>query len=144
MKWPNDVWIGTKKLAGILIESRPGAGDRGWAVIGVGLNISTAVEGFPAELRETATSLAIEGTPPSTAAARATLNEALARWIDAPAERVLTEYRERDALRHRSITWDGGSGIASGIDDSGHLLVATRSGGTVRLGAGEVHLTVER
>ena len=54
IKWPNDVWLEGRKLAGILIEARP---QDGWAVIGVGLNLSIARDEFPPELRETAISL---------------------------------------------------------------------------------------
>ena len=57
VKWPNDVWIGRRKVAGILVEGRP---QEGWAVLGVGLNVS-ATE-FPPELAETATSLLLSGT----------------------------------------------------------------------------------
>ncbi|HEU4945330.1 MAG TPA: biotin--[acetyl-CoA-carboxylase] ligase, partial [Solirubrobacterales bacterium] len=54
VKWPNDVWLDERKLAGILIEAKPQ--DR-WAVIGVGLNLSIAPDEFPPDLRETAVSL---------------------------------------------------------------------------------------
>lgn len=54
IKWPNDVWVGERKLAGVLIEARH---QDGWAVIGVGLNIDIRSEEFPPALRETATSL---------------------------------------------------------------------------------------
>ena len=50
VKWPNDVWIGERKCAGVLIESRP---QDGWAVIGVGLNVAIEPDGFPEELRGT-------------------------------------------------------------------------------------------
>ncbi|HEX8959350.1 MAG TPA: biotin--[acetyl-CoA-carboxylase] ligase, partial [Solirubrobacterales bacterium] len=39
IKWPNDVWLDGKKLAGVLIEAKP---QEGWAVIGVGLNLTIA------------------------------------------------------------------------------------------------------
>src|SRR3954453_4386942 len=55
IKWPNDIWIEGRKLSGILLEGRP---QEGWAVIGVGLNVGTAEDEFPKELRATATSLA--------------------------------------------------------------------------------------
>src|SRR5262245_60357280 len=54
VKWPNDIWIDGRKLAGVLIEAKP---QDGWAVIGVGLNLSIAPDEFPPELRETAASL---------------------------------------------------------------------------------------
>jgi biotin-(acetyl-CoA carboxylase) ligase len=55
---------------------------------------------------------------------------------------VLAAFRERDALRGRRISWRGGSGVAAGIDDAGHLLVDEDGGAQVSLGAGEVHLSV--
>ena len=45
IKWPNDVWIDGRKVAGILVEGRP---QEGWAVLGMGLNVTT--ESFPPEL----------------------------------------------------------------------------------------------
>ena len=45
VKWPNDVWIDRRKVAGILIEGRP---QEGWAVLGIGLNVTT--DSFPPEL----------------------------------------------------------------------------------------------
>src|SRR5919108_3609865 len=54
LKWPNDVWVDERKVAGVLVEARP---EEGWAVIGVGLNVAIPRETFPPELRDTATSL---------------------------------------------------------------------------------------
>src|SRR3712207_1681315 len=56
IKWPNDIWIERRKVAGILVEGRP---QEGWAVLGIGLNVAT--QEFPEELRETATALRREG-----------------------------------------------------------------------------------
>jgi BirA family biotin operon repressor/biotin-[acetyl-CoA-carboxylase] ligase len=134
VKWPNDVQVGARKLAGVLIEARP---QDGWAVIGVGLNLAIAPEEFPPELRETATSLSEAGI----AAATAALNCRLERWLGADQETVLKSWRERDALRGREIAWEDGSGVADGIDDRGYLLVVVPSGERIALGAGEVHLT---
>ena len=44
VKWPNDVWVEGRKLAGILIEARP---QEGWGVIGVGLNLTITARGVP-------------------------------------------------------------------------------------------------
>jgi BirA family biotin operon repressor/biotin-[acetyl-CoA-carboxylase] ligase len=137
IKWPNDVWIDGRKLAGILIEGRP---QEGWAVVGVGLNVLTAEEDFPEELRATATSLrAHANEPPSVDAVLDTLLDALDRRLaDEPAT-VLASWRERDALRGRHVRWRDGEGTAAGVDETGALLVETGDG-EVALDAGEVHL----
>jgi BirA family transcriptional regulator, biotin operon repressor / biotin---[acetyl-CoA-carboxylase] ligase len=136
IKWPNDVWVEGRKLAGILIEARP---QDGWAVIGVGLNLAIAADEFPAELRETATSLR---TAPGTEVARKALDDSLGAWLDAEPGDFRAAWEERDALRGREISWDGGSGIAEGVSDAGDLLVVTAGGDRVALGAGEVHLSL--
>ena len=134
VKWPNDVWIDRRKLAGILIEGRP---QEGWAVLGIGLNVTT--DSFPPELADIATSLRLAGHETTSAAVLADLVAALNRWIDAQPEAVLEAWRSRDALAGERVRWTEGEGIADGIDDSGALLVQTDNG-PVTLDAGEVHL----
>jgi len=134
VKWPNDVWIEGRKAAGVLIEARP---QDGWAVIGVGLNVAIAPEEFPADLRETATSLGGEAT---VGAAAETLNRRLAEWAAASPATVLEAFRQRDALAGRRIGWEHGSGTAEGIDERGNLLVRGDDGNLESLVAGEVHL----
>jgi BirA family transcriptional regulator, biotin operon repressor / biotin---[acetyl-CoA-carboxylase] ligase len=134
IKWPNDVWAAGRKLAGILAEGRP---QEGWAVLGIGLNVTT--EEFPPELRDSATSLRLEGVETDTESILAALLAALERRLeDEPAE-LLSAWRERDALRGRRVRWRDGEGTAAGIDDTGALLVDTEDG-RVALEAGEVHL----
>ncbi|HEY5977753.1 MAG TPA: biotin--[acetyl-CoA-carboxylase] ligase [Solirubrobacterales bacterium] len=133
IKWPNDIWVEERKLAGILIEARP---QHGWAVIGVGLNLAIAPDEFPPELRETATSL--DGV--DAAEARRALDSALEAWVEADGADVLGRWRERDALIGREVRWEEGSGVADGVDDRGCLVVVTPGGDRVALGAGEVHL----
>jgi len=134
VKWPNDVWLERRKLAGILIEAKP---QEKWAVIGVGLNLTIAPEEFPPDLRQPATSLF--AAPEGTTAAKA-LSRQLDRWVSAPDDEILAEWRRRDGLRGREVSWDGGSGVADGIDDRGNLVVAVPGGDRVVLGAGEVSL----
>jgi BirA family biotin operon repressor/biotin-[acetyl-CoA-carboxylase] ligase len=59
VKWPNDVLVEGRKLAGILVEARP---QDGWAVVGVGLNLTIEQEEFPSDLRATAVSIFSSGT----------------------------------------------------------------------------------
>ena len=136
IKWPNDVWIDGRKAAGILVEGRP---QEGWAVLGIGLNVLVERDEFPPELRNTATSLSIEGATASVDDILTAVVERLDHWLDAPPESVLEAWRSRDALQGKPIRWSGGEGRATGIDDSGALLVDTRNG-RITLDAGEVHL----
>ena len=55
--------------------------------------------------------------------------------------RCSAAWRERDALLGREVSWDGGSGVADGVDERGFLLVRLADGDRVALGAGDVHLT---
>jgi len=137
IKWPNDVWIERRKVAGILLEGRP---QEGWAVVGIGLNVRTRE--FPPELRDTATSLALSGSDATVPAARDALVRALDRWVEAPDDEVLAAWRARDALRGEHIRWAAGEGTATGISASGALLVETNTGDQVELDAGEVHLSL--
>jgi BirA family transcriptional regulator, biotin operon repressor / biotin---[acetyl-CoA-carboxylase] ligase len=149
VKWPNDVWVEERKVAGVLVEARP---DEGWAVVGIGLNVAIAEDDFPPELRGTAASLlpteAEGGLPPggapSVRRALSALNEALGPWVDASDEEILSAYRGRDALAGKRISWDGGEGTVKEVDQRGHLVVESSGGERVALGAGEVHLAVER
>jgi len=134
VKWPNDIHVEGRKLAGVLIEARP---QDGWAVIGIGLNLSIESDEFPPELRDTATSILSSG--PLTAAE--VLSQRLDHWVQADPTEVLATWRNRDALLGREVAWDGGSGIADGVDDRGYLVVIAPSGDRVAVGAGEVHLT---
>ena len=143
IKWPNDVWIEGRKAAGILIESRP---QDDWAVIGIGLNVDTAMDELAPELRETATSLRIAtGGEVDRDAVLDVLCEQLSAWTEAlhRPERVLTAFRERDALYGRRIAWTSGgnrtSGEARGIEADGALVVFTDDGQRLRVDA-EVHL----
>jgi BirA family biotin operon repressor/biotin-[acetyl-CoA-carboxylase] ligase len=137
IKWPNDVLLDGRKLAGILVEGRP---QQGWAVLGIGLNVSTPAADFPPDLRDIATSLAAAlPHPPGTEAVLDALLGRLEVRLASPLDEVLEEWRRRDALLGSEVRWNGGEGTAAGIDEDGSLLVDTGSG-RVALAAGEVHL----
>lgn len=135
VKWPNDVLLDGRKLAGILVEARP---QDGWAVLGIGVNVAVDVAALPPELRDRAATL---GRAPDDL--EATLAELLghleARLAQAPGD-ALAALRARDALRDRPVSWAGGSGTGAGIDDAGALLVRRDDGTLTTLAAGEVHL----
>lgn len=137
VKWPNDILVDGRKVAGILIEGRP---QERWVVVGIGVNV--AVRAFPPELAQIAGSLGAEpaDVEPFLERLLTGLEDALA----APAERTIAAWRERDALRGHPITWNGGTGIAAGVDEEGRLIVELADGTTKALNAGEVHLGTRR
>lgn len=138
IKWPNDVLLDSRKVAGILAEGRP---QEGWVVLGIGLNVAVQEDAFPPELREIATSLGCD--PPQVEAALASLLRRLAHWLAATPKQAMDAYRTRDALAGREISWNGGRGTAIGIADDGRLRVRPNDEATdaeLLLDAGEVHL----
>lgn len=136
IKWPNDVLLFDRKVAGILAEGRPQAG---WMVLGIGLNVAVRREDLPVELRNTAATL---GLPPSAIEPNlARVVERLQRWLSAPPAAVVAAVRARDALAGREVRYGDVTGRARGVDDHGRLLVLRADGGEDLLDAGEVHLT---
>jgi BirA family biotin operon repressor/biotin-[acetyl-CoA-carboxylase] ligase len=133
LKWPNDVYLDRRKVAGILVEGRP---QEAWGVVGVGVNVAVAPEAFPAELAGAGTlGLGPEAIEPMLAR----LLAALERWLAAPAQEMLDAVRARDVLLGQTVTWAGGTARGAGIDERGRLVVDTGDGRQA-LNAGEVHL----
>jgi BirA family biotin operon repressor/biotin-[acetyl-CoA-carboxylase] ligase len=139
LKWPNDVEAGHKKVAGALAHATTD-GEGGSLVLGIGVNVHQTNEDFPAELRASATSLALAGHLVD----RLSLFAALTRELDrvaAPAERsaALAEWRRRSTLlgREVEVTREGRPvlrGVARDIAEDGALLVGSERviGGDVR------------
>jgi BirA family biotin operon repressor/biotin-[acetyl-CoA-carboxylase] ligase len=133
VKWPNDVLLDGRKVAGVLVEARP---QEGWAALGIGVNAALDVSALPPELRETAGTLGRRDLE----AALGELLEHLERRLTEPPAATLSALSARDALLDRPIAWAGGEGVGAGIDERGCLRVRLASGGETVLDAGEVHL----
>lgn len=139
IKWPNDVLIGGRKLAGILCE-----GSLGRLVVGIGLNHRAEL---PSGLVH-ATSLHRHAEPPEESVLLAGIRSLLLEGAGLVAARglapLLPQLRTRDALLGRSLsveTRSGGiAGTGGGIDEDGRLLVVVPGGGVARIDAG--HVTV--
>jgi BirA family biotin operon repressor/biotin-[acetyl-CoA-carboxylase] ligase len=143
IKWPNDVLVEGKKIAGVLVEAVT-MGSRVEAVIvGIGLNVHTRV--FPDELAARATSVALVAKdPPQRDELLADVLANLERDVEVVVGRGLGPLRSRlmtaDGLNGRLVKSDAGDeGVAEGIDDEGRLLVRREDGVVTRWGAGEVH-----
>jgi BirA family biotin operon repressor/biotin-[acetyl-CoA-carboxylase] ligase len=141
IKWPNDVLLGGRKLAGVLCESR-----RGGVVVGVGVNLSRPREARPRELSTVVVSLEEEHgiTLARNVLAGVVLDrfEALATVSgDALGPAALAALGARDALAGRAVVCDQiGPGVAVGIAPDGALLLDRGQGAPVRVVAGGVRL----
>jgi BirA family biotin operon repressor/biotin-[acetyl-CoA-carboxylase] ligase len=135
IKWPNDVLVDGRKVAGILVEARP---QEHWAIVGIGLNVAVVPQDLPPELHATAAGLGLE--PADVEPTLQRLLRELELAVELEPEDLLERWRARDVLRGRPISWAAGNGTATGIDAEGRLLVDVEGGGRVALDAGEVHL----
>jgi BirA family transcriptional regulator, biotin operon repressor / biotin---[acetyl-CoA-carboxylase] ligase len=120
LKWPNDLYLGGRKLAGILIETRWRGSAPDWVAIGFGLNVAAP------EL-ETAI-----GLPPGTARLDALVRlipalRGAARSTGHLAARELARWRERDLTFGCAVSTPA-IGVAAGIDAAGELLIRESTG----------------
>jgi BirA family transcriptional regulator, biotin operon repressor / biotin---[acetyl-CoA-carboxylase] ligase len=135
VKWPNDVWIEGRKVAGILAEAR----GQDWAVLGIGVNVALDPASLPPEVAEIAGTLGRdpEQVEPTLVELLSTLEQRLTEGRDA----TLAALRDRDALLGQHVRWQDGEGTGAGIDQTGALLVNLPDGSTTALSAGEVTLS---
>jgi len=144
LKWPNDVFAGAHKLAGVLVEGQL-RGDRLTSLVaGIGLNVGT--RSFPPELAERATSLALAG---ATDLDRSRLAAALIAEVGRVVQvfeadhlaPLLDEIRALDFLVGRAVEVAETRGTAAGIDAAGRLLIRDASGAAHSIASGEVLLS---
>ncbi|NIM05208.1 MAG: biotin--[acetyl-CoA-carboxylase] ligase [Armatimonadetes bacterium] len=137
VKWPNDIMVGDRKLGGLLAESHVEGDKVRFIVIGLGMNVNIPAEGFPAPLRDSATSLLIEkGTPFS---CKALISDFLERseplyrqLLAGNKDKMFEEWNRLDtgpgkrikAVRNGEVI----DGQVSGIDPEGALLVECPDG----------------
>jgi BirA family biotin operon repressor/biotin-[acetyl-CoA-carboxylase] ligase len=146
LKWPNDVLARGRKLAGVLCESRRLADGADAIVAGVGVNVAQRPEDFPVELRDTATSLAIEGhVLERERVAAAILNALEPLWDEleqGDPSAALDAWRARARFWGRTITvrTPGGeiTGVATALAADGALVLRSEHGGERRVLAGDV------
>ncbi|MFA5353152.1 MAG: biotin--[acetyl-CoA-carboxylase] ligase [Thermodesulfovibrionales bacterium] len=147
IKWPNDIMISGKKIGGILTELRAEGERIIHAIMGIGINVNILADEMPEEIRETATSLAIET---GTGVNRTDLSVRILREIDSWYERLLREgsapVRE-EWLRLSStigktvkVTMPAETitGKATGIDETGMLLLSLSDGSERVINSGDL------
>ena len=149
VKWPNDILVGGKKIAGILTEMRLDGDRIDHVVIGMGVNVNTPAECLPPEIEAIATSLcALTGRTFSRAGLLRTYLEKLESWYALFRERRFEPIRERWLEIARIIgkqvkiagvdrTYEG---EVVDIDPIGFLILKSPSGAVERILAGDVSM----
>jgi BirA family biotin operon repressor/biotin-[acetyl-CoA-carboxylase] ligase len=137
IKWPNDVLLARRKVAGLLAEMRDAV-----VILGIGLNVNQTRDELPADAKVAPASLrTIDGRVRDREEVLTMLLHRLERcyraWCDGGLDAIYDDLGARDFLRGRRVTVDGVSGVASRIDREGRLLVAGEAGPLV-VESGEV------
>ena len=146
-KWPNDVLLNGKKVAGLLNEMSAETDRVNYVVLGIGVNLNMREEQFPQDLRYPATSLAITGGRP---VSRLDFTRTLLQEIDAlyqlfmqqGSEPVLEAWAQLCDMTGQVVRVDCNElqieGVMTGLADDGALLVRTATGKMERVYAGDV------
>lgn len=150
VKWPNDLWVGSRKLAGVLCEMDAEVDRVRHVVVGVGLNVNTTAAELPAELAERATSLRLEqgsvvSRPRVMAAFLNAFEPALDEWLRAEdLGPFIAELERHSVLNGRRIRVDLGrrclEGTAVGVAADGRLRLRAAAGAEVLVSSGDAHI----
>jgi len=140
IKWPNDVYVGEDKLAGILVETSVRGASVDALVVGIGINVHTQV--FPDDLQATSLRLLGAREPNRSVLAARLLSEIGRAVVSFEHQRLAAfhaEIERRDMLRGRLVEIGGVEGVAAGVDVEGFLCVTAQDGRTHRFGSGSVN-----
>lgn len=150
VKWPNDLQIDGRKVAGILTEARMETDQVRDVILGIGLNINSDRDDWPPELQQSATSLRQETGQRQdvnrvTAAIAGRIMIAYQQFLDGEHRTLLKErWAKYDTLYGQTVSLNQGdariSGTAKGIDNSGSLIIERPDGSHFQARAGEVTL----
>jgi BirA family transcriptional regulator, biotin operon repressor / biotin---[acetyl-CoA-carboxylase] ligase len=137
IKWPNDVMVNRRKVAGVLAEARDGV-----VILGIGVNVNQTPGQLPADARVPAASLRtldgrLRDREEVLALLLGTLDGLYARWREGGLEALYDDLGARDFLRGRRVSVDGVEGTAQMILRDGRLEVSTAAGPVV-VESGEV------
>ncbi|MDQ7781284.1 MAG: biotin--[acetyl-CoA-carboxylase] ligase [Desulfomonilaceae bacterium] len=143
LKWPNDVLVYDRKVAGILSEGIVSGSRMDFLIVGIGLNVNSTESDFPSDLRTPATSLLMctgrEWDLPEVA--RSILKHFAVLYDRVKSEGCgivppLWERRWRD--RGKQLAHEGMVGIGKGLDADGALVLEQSNGSVVRINCGDV------
>ena len=136
VKWPNDVLVNLKKVSGTLVETQAEGERIAVAIAGIGINVGWSPEEVPDEIKDRATSLAIEGAKVDRSVLLASVLAELEARSEASPGELIAEATRRSAVIGKTVRVrypDGRAeeGIADGFDSSGSLVLRTREGAAI-------------
>ncbi len=150
IKWVNDIYIGNRKVCGILTESsfKCQGGTLDFAVLGVGINIYESCEGFPDEIKGIAGAVFYEKKENlRNEFIAGFLNEFFGYYNTLSSKKHLKEYKEKSFVLGKEITIIQGENIRNGkavdIDENCNLVVELPDGKTEKLYSGEISVRVK-
>lgn len=144
IKWVNDIYIGSRKVCGILTEASlsPDGGVR-YAVLGIGVNVTD--RGFPDDIKNKAGAVGADISLRPAIAAKI-LEFFFAYYESFPSKVYMDEYRRRSVLTGRTIEYEQGGVMhtakVEGIDDDARLIVRGGDGELKYLSSGEVSIAM--
>ena len=154
VKWPNDILAQGRKLAGLLNEVKAEADGVDFVVLGFGVNLNTAKESFPGELRPSATSVMQQlGHSVSRVDFTRGLLQSIEKWYDTflveGGDRIIEKWETLARIRGKMVEVRSFGkihrGVAEGLDREGALIIHGEEGQRKRIVAGDLRETpVER
>jgi BirA family biotin operon repressor/biotin-[acetyl-CoA-carboxylase] ligase len=147
IKWPNDILVNGRKVAGLLNEMSAETELVNFVVLGIGVNLNMRADQFPNDLRHPASSLLLESGRPVNRLAFVrrllqNLDKGYRRYLAEGYGPVQAEWLELSGMTGRRVTVSGPgerlAGVVAGIDDNGALLVETAPGVVARVLSGDV------
>ena len=146
LKWPNDIFLNHKKVAGILTESYQG-GDHTGVILGIGINVNHSR--FPVSLQHIATSLAMENgglveRPPLISSLLNHLDREYRCFLDEGISPAINQWNFNSEMFGKNVSLTRGTetfvGTAIRLDEEGHLVILLDSGAETAFDSGEVNL----
>ncbi|MDD7428477.1 MAG: biotin--[acetyl-CoA-carboxylase] ligase [Oscillospiraceae bacterium] len=152
IKWVNDVFIGGKKICGILTEASFGVDGGGldYAVLGIGVNVTEPEEGFPDEIKDIAGSVFEDGARVPDARSRIAagiINTFFDFYLHPDKTDFIGEYKRRSIVIGKDVYLINGNNTeearVTDIDSECRLIVRTKDGTEKRVSSGEISLKLK-
>ncbi len=147
IKWVNDIYVGGRKVAGILTEGAFKNGKIDYAVVGIGVNLSLPEGDFPEDIRSIAGALTENTADFKNELIAEIINRFMYYYELLPEKEFLQKYREKLFFLGQEITVISSDGsynaVAEDTDEMCRLIVRNHKGERIALGSGEISIKIQ-